>query len=192
MSTLFDFLTLGISPSFLWGLLYIYKANIIYSAFGCFGKRDFQKILSTLLLEAWPLLKKTKQKQKHQNSQNPKGRVNLRYVGGYGPSQVPEYGIKSEKRVRVVEIDDSFCSKLGKALSLSRENGKAYFILVYFFGLATQLAGSQFLDQGLNPGHGSESLVLLTTGPPENSHTISSFNCLCMSKSFLSFKIRLR
>ena len=67
MSTLFDFLTLGISPSFLWGLLYIYKANIIYSAFGCFGKRDFQKILSTLLLEAWPLLKKTKQKQKHQN-----------------------------------------------------------------------------------------------------------------------------
>lgn len=29
-----------------------HKANIIYSAFGCFGKRDFQKILSTLLLEA--------------------------------------------------------------------------------------------------------------------------------------------
>lgn len=62
---LFDFLALGIFPSFLWGLLYIYKANIIYSAFGYFGKRDFQKILSTLLLEAWPLKKQT-------NKQTPK------------------------------------------------------------------------------------------------------------------------
>ena len=70
----------------------------------------------------------------------PTGCVNLRYVGGCGPSQVPEYGIKSEKRVGVLEIDDSFCSKLGKALSLSRENGKAYLILFYFFGLAMQLA----------------------------------------------------
>ena len=65
-------------------------------------------------------------------------------------------------------------------------------ILFYFFGLATQLAGSQFLDQGLNPCHGSESLVLLITGPPENSHTTSSFNCFCMSKFFLFFKIGLR
>ena len=28
----------------------------------------------------------------------------------------------------------------------------------FFFGLTAQLAGSQFPDQGLNPGHGSESL----------------------------------
>ena len=33
-----------------------------------------------------------------------------------------------------------------------------YFVLQLFFGLTAQLAGSQFPDQGLNPGHGSESL----------------------------------
>ena len=29
----------------------------------------------------------------------------------------------------------------------------------FFFGDATRLAGSQFPDQGLNPGHSSESLA---------------------------------
>ena len=40
----------------------------------------------------------------------------------------------------------------------------------YFsFGHTTGLAGSQFPDQGLNPGHSSESPRILTTRPPGDS-----------------------
>lgn len=84
VSALFDFLVLRMFLSYV--NCYAFT-RLIYSACQCFGKRDFQNILSTPLLEVWPLFLKT---NKHYNSQNSVGRISLRYVGRNGPSQVPE------------------------------------------------------------------------------------------------------
>ena len=45
------------------------------------------------------------------------------------------------------------CNNLAKHAQL-----QSFYLFIYSFGLASQLAGSQFPDQGLNPGHSSESL----------------------------------
>ena len=54
-----------------------------------------------------------------------------------------------------------------------------FFFMIFFFSFSasTQLAGSQFPDQRLNPGHGSESTKSFTTGPLGNS--LKGLNYIC-------------
>ena len=56
---------------------------------------------------------------------------------------------------------------------------ESLFFMIFFFSFSasTQLAGSQFPDQRLNPGHGSESTKSFTTGPLGNS--LKGLNYIC-------------
>ena len=58
-----------------------------------------------------------------------------------------------------------------------------YFFFSNFFGCHMQLAGSQFLDQGSNPGPQQWKHRVLTTGPPGNSRDI--FNILIKIKTVI-------
>ena len=52
-----------------------------------------------------------------------------------------------------------------------------FYDFFFSFSASTQLAGSQFPDQRLNPGHGSESTKSFTTGPLGNS--LKGLNYIC-------------